>query len=113
MGEEWREDKETAKQAAIREVKEETGLDISQMSDSLKKIGVYEGNRRDTRDNEESWSRSTAFYLKLPYDYDVKNIQGLDDAQDAKFFSLNDIINMDLAFDHKDMIKIGLKLYND
>jgi len=112
-GEEWREDKETALDAAIREVKEETGLDVKYFKDKIKKIGVYEGESRDVRDNEISWSRTTAFYLDLPLDYDINLITSGDDAQDAQFIKINAVNSATLAFDHEQIISRGLELYKN
>ena len=92
-------------------VKEETGLDVSDSKDSIKAIGVYEGESRDVRDNEESWSRSTAFYLELPPDYDIKPVAGGDDAQKAEFIKINAVNSAELAFDHEQMISRGIELY--
>ena len=63
-GEPFKFERETPKQAAIRELTEETGLyiaNIKNVGERLKSVGVYEGNKRDPRDNKESWSQSHVF----------------------------------------------------
>ncbi len=104
-------DKETAEIAAIREVKEETNLDLGDIE--ITNVGIYVGNNRDPRDSIESWSESHAFFYKIPNDIFNKqknNIIGLDDAQEAKWISLNNINKINLAFDHKVIIDDAIDL---
>ena len=105
-GEPWIQGHETPLQAAIREVKEETGLDVDKISKLIKPIGIYEGNNRDPRDTKESWSRSNAFGLILPNDID-SNVTAMDDAKDANWFDIKHLPI--IAFDHLKIIKDGLK----
>lgn len=99
-GEPWREGKETAEEAAIRELAEETGLDAAELRASLKPVGRYEGGGRDPRDNPEAWSASTAFALDLPPELASRAVAGTDDASDAKWVPVSDIKPETLAFDH-------------
>lgn len=99
----WKPGKETARQAALRELAEETGLEIKTLSRRLREVGSYEGGGRDPRDNDEAWGRSTAFKLHLPPELASKVVKGNDDAEDAKWFSISSLPT--LAFDHSKMIK--------
>jgi ADP-ribose pyrophosphatase YjhB (NUDIX family) len=105
-GEPWQKGKETAKDAALRELVEETGLHLSYLS-SLIEVGTYEGIGRDPRDNKEAWSRSTLFAINIKNIN--QNIKGMDDASDAKWFLIQDVLKMKLAFDHNELIIDGIK----
>ena len=113
-GELFKYDRETPKQAAIREVTEETQLylaNIKNIGSRLKAVGVYQGNQRDPRDNKEAWSKSHAFTLTLTDDdgVDFNKIKGSDDASDAQWFDINNLPSP-LAFDHVRIIKDSLSL---
>jgi ADP-ribose pyrophosphatase YjhB (NUDIX family) len=107
-GEVYRIGKESPKQAALRELQEETNLDLSSVPNigsRLKEVGVYEGNNRDPRDNDEAWSKSYAFTITLKDEdgVDFSAMRGMDDASDARWFSV-DKLPSDLAFDHAQII---------
>lgn len=111
-GEPFKYDRENPKQAAIREVTEETQLylaNIKNVGSRLKEVGVYEGNKRDPRDNNESWSRSHAFTLTLTDEdgVDPNKIKGSDDAADARWFDVNNLPTP-MAFDHAKIIQDAL-----
>lgn len=106
-GEEWKSGRETPKQAAIRELQEETGLYVQALSSMIKEVGVYEGNNRDPRDTEDSWSRSYAFVLLLPDNFSTKDVSARDDAADAGWFDIKSLPR--LAFDHSTIIGDALK----
>jgi ADP-ribose pyrophosphatase YjhB (NUDIX family) len=102
---------ETPEQAAVRELKEETNLFL--VNPKLIPVGVFEGNQRDPRDSELGWSQSHAFIYEIPKDlYEAQKgkIKGLDDAEDADWKTREEIEEMDMAFDHKKIIKAGLEL---
>jgi 8-oxo-dGTP diphosphatase len=101
-GEAWKPGRETPKQAAVRELEEETGLYVQSLAGMVKEVGVYEGNNRDPRDTNDSWSRSYAFVLLLPNNFSTKNISAKDDAADAKWFDIKSLPT--LAFDHSTII---------
>lgn len=106
-GDKWKPGRETPMQASVRELQEETGLYIAEISSLIRPIGVYEGNNRDPRDNKTSWSKSHAFGLVLPDNFADKKIKGMDDAVEAKWFSVKSLPR--LAFDHGKIIQDGLK----
>ncbi|MBD3350070.1 MAG: NUDIX domain-containing protein [Candidatus Lokiarchaeota archaeon] len=93
---------ETAEQACIREVKEETNLDV----EIIRKIGVYDDPDRDPRGN----IISHAFLCKSLSSFD--EIEGDDDAVYAQAFSVKELEGLDLAFDHEFILKDALKLRN-
>jgi 8-oxo-dGTP diphosphatase len=83
---------EEIKETVIREVKEETNLDII----DVKFIGRY---------YDKKGRHPTKTMICLPHFCTVKGeLKAGDDAVDAKWFSLEEIRNMDLAFDHKQML---------
>jgi 8-oxo-dGTP diphosphatase len=87
---------ETVENAAIREAKEETGIDVK----LEKLVNIYSKPDRDPRGHT-----ITAVYLARGNFNDLK---ADDDAIDAKIFKKEDLnnLNLDLAFDH-------LKILND
>jgi 8-oxo-dGTP diphosphatase len=106
-GEKWTAGRETIMQAAVRELKEETGLYVVQLNKLIKPIGIYEGNSRDPRDNKSGWSQSNAFGLILPNEYDVSNIEAKDDAGEVGWFDINKLPI--LAFDHNKIVNDALR----
>ena len=86
---------ETTEQAAMRELKEETNLTINRPE----LFGVYSDPDRDPRD----------FVVSIVYSCEVNTTDGVqanDDAADAKFYDLKEIILSDnLAFDHKKILQ--------
>jgi 8-oxo-dGTP diphosphatase len=85
------EEDETVESAAIREAKEETGLDVQ----IIKLNGVYSDPKRDPRGH----------VVSICYIAEVVggSLRPNSDARDARMFDLNNIPN--LAFDHEKMIK--------
>ena len=87
---------ETVEAACIREVKEETGLDVR----IIKLIGVYSDPKRDPRGHTVS-----VIYLCETLSGELA---GGDDA--AKAQSFTDLADIDLAFDHNLVLQdIGFK----
>lgn len=77
---------ETAEQCALRELKEETGLDLNY----LKQVGAFSNVDRDPRTRVIT----IAFYALAK----KASVQGGDDAAKAQWFALNEVPH--LAFDH-------------
>lgn len=84
---------ETTKEACIRELKEETGLDVK----VVKFIGIYDSPSRDPRGHTISVAylcKSKGGKLKSGYE-----------AKDIKFFSKEEIKKINIGFDHKKILK--------
>ena len=87
---------ETVEEAALRELKEETGLDGAIVS----LIGLYSEPKRDSRMH----TVSAAFLVRAR----STKVQGGDDAMSAAF--VEDWRGLKLAFDHNKMVADALKL---
>ncbi|MFX1466049.1 MAG: NUDIX domain-containing protein [Promethearchaeota archaeon] len=86
---------ETAEHAAIRETKEETGLDV----EVIKLVGVYSDPKRDPRGHVIA----IAFLAR-----EIRgNLVANDDAKAVKVFKITEIPKK-LAFDHAKIIKDAL-----
>lgn len=110
--EKWKEGLETPQQAALRELAEETNLSLGSNIELIS-VGVYVGNGRDPRDSLLSWSKTYAFLYLIDQDtYELfkDKIQGLDDADEAKWIKANELRKMKLAFDHNLILEDALKL---
>ncbi len=83
---------ETVENAAVREAKEETGLDV----ELLRLVGVYSDSERDPRGHNVS----VAFLARAEGDPSAAS-----DAADAAFL---DPSSTDLAFDHESIISDAL-----
>lgn len=88
---------ERAELAAVREAREETGLDVELTG----LLGVYSSPDRDPRFH-------TLSVVYMAYALDQEAIQAGDDALKARFFSWHDL--PDLVFDHQ-MIINDFKLF--
>lgn len=109
-GEEWKEDKESSLEAAKREVKEETGLDVDSISGlNFVMVGVFEGGGRDPRDKEDAWTRSTVYMVHIPED-EGQDVKGMDDAQRAEWVPIDKVLQHKLAFDHHKIIEKALTM---
>ena len=86
---------ETAEECAIRELKEETGLEWK----SVKQLGAFSGIHRDPRERVVT----IAFYALAAKTV----IRGGDDAADACWFAIDDIPQ--LAFDHDYILRHAMK----
>ncbi len=86
---------EKTKDALIREVKEETNLTIK----IIKKIGVYDEPGRDPRGKIQS----TAFRCSIVGL--VSDMKSGDDAKEVELIPKDRLKEIDLAFDHRKMLK--------
>jgi 8-oxo-dGTP diphosphatase len=91
---------ETVENAAVRETKEETGVDVK-LGDL---VGVYSDPNRDPRGHTV-----TVCYLGIKTGGIVRPAT---DAEDARYFDLKEIETLDLAFDHELIIQDSLKILN-
>ena len=89
---------ETTEECAIRELKEETGLEITKVH----QIGAYSAVDRDPRGRT-----ITVAYLALMEH--AEEVKGQDDAAKAQWFPLNELPK--LAFDHEKILNDALLLY--
>ncbi|HZG75270.1 MAG TPA: NUDIX domain-containing protein [Paenibacillus sp.] len=87
---------ETAFEAAMRELKEETGVDGLH----LKHFGVYDEPGRDPR----GWMISCAHYAIVP-ERRLAGRQANDDADAVELVSVEDALKLELAFDHADIVR--------
>ena len=109
----WVAGTETPSEAAIRELKEETNLSLP-LDSNILPIGIFEGGNRDPRDTDERWTKSFAYFYKIPADiYETQKslIRGMDDADDARWHSLDSLKDLDIAFDHRQIIQQGIEKY--
>jgi 8-oxo-dGTP diphosphatase len=103
-GEVFKEGKETAKEAALRELKEETSLYEPSFKERIREVGLFDQFGRDPRDNDEAFAVSRAFIIEI-VEEEASSLRAGDDAVDAKFVSLKDLKETELAFDHFLMLK--------
>lgn len=85
---------ETTAQAAVRELREETGINITE--NELHRIDIYDAVERDPRERVIT----VAYYTII--DSPAK-VQGGDDAKQAQWFSLSQL--PPLAFDHAEILE--------
>ncbi|TFG18062.1 MAG: NUDIX hydrolase [Promethearchaeota archaeon] len=86
---------ETPKKAVIREIKEETNLDVEIQN----KIGVYDDPGRDPRGNVHS----TVYKCKILGG--KEKMKSGDDSEHVFLIPKQDLRNLKLAFDHKKMLE--------
>ncbi len=86
---------ENAKKALVREVKEETNLDVK----ILHKIGFYTEEGRDPRGN----IHSTAY--KCSIIGDIAQMKSGDDSKEVELIPKNKLQFIKLAFDHKEILE--------
>ncbi|MGF7535369.1 NUDIX hydrolase [Bacillus mexicanus] len=92
---------ESAYQAANRELLEETSIG----GIHIKHFGVYDSPGRDPR----GWIISNAHYAIVPELY-LSQRKANDDAVDVQLFPVDEVLKIDLAFDHYDIIKDAIKI---
>ena len=89
---------ETTEQCAIRELEEETGLEVI----DLQQIGAYSKVDRDPR------GRTVTVAYLIVIDAPVA-VTGQDDAAKAQWFPIDAL--PPLAFDHEDIMRDAIKMY--
>ena len=87
---------ESLEQCAARELKEETGVEVSPMS--MKLVTVQSSPNRDPRGQIVDTVWSTVLQSEPPS-------AAADDLQAVAWYSLSEALNMDLAFDHQDSLR--------
>ena len=90
---------ETAYTAAVRELEEETGV----TGLKIKHFGVYDKFGRDKR----GWIISNAHYAIVPENLLAKR-KAADDAAEVELFDMDEMIHLNLAFDHREIIADAL-----
>lgn len=92
---------ESVENAAVREAKEETSIDV----ELIDLVNVYSQPDRDPRGH----TVTVAYTAKG----DLTSKKADSDAKDIGIFNANDIDEIDIAFDHDKIIKDCLKLVED
>lgn len=95
---------ESLEEAVVREVKEETNLNLG----DYEQFKAYSDPSRDPRGH---------YITMVFYGTGYGKLKGGDDAEEAKVFSMEEIKNMKLAFDHSEILNDYneqiLKIYTD
>lgn len=86
---------ETAEQCAVRELKEETGMEVRY----LKQLGTFSGVNRDPRERVVT----IAFYTLAQH----AEVRGGDDASKARWFTIEEVPQ--LAFDHDYILRQAMQ----
>ena len=82
---------ESAENAAVRELKEETGLDVVK----IEQLKAYSNPERDPRER--------VITIAFIAESKIKEVKGSDDAKEAKWFDISNLPQ--LAFDHEQILK--------
>ena len=94
---------ESARDCCIREVMEETGIDISTKCPP-RPFNTISNKDRDPR----GWIIDCPFLIFTPRE---EIVEGHDDAEEARWFTFEEVDNMQLAFDHNLTWELALNLY--
>lgn len=106
-GEPWLPGKESAREAAVRELQEETGIDPRIVEGLLQEVAIFDRFGRDPRDNDQAWAVSQVFALFLPDEIELKTKAG-SDAKALRWASTEQLLDLSLAFDHGEMLRRAL-----
>lgn len=90
---------ETAEQGALRELKEETGLENA----FIEQLGAFSEVKRDPRERVIT----IAFFALV----NISDVKGGDDAAEADWFRIDDMPT--LAFDHDHILRVAQKLLRE
>lgn len=96
---------ETVEEATIREVKEETNIDLTY--DKIEQFRVYSNPKRDKRRH----TVSSVFRCKISAE-ELASLKRGDDAKSVVAISLRDALKLNLAFDHAEIISDYIKQYH-
>lgn len=91
---------ETLEESVARELREETSLRLD--AKYVEQIKTYGTPQRDPR----GYIASVAYVALVP---NANSVAAGSDASDARFFSVDDALETDLAFDHSQILRDGLE----
>lgn len=86
--------------AALRSLKTKTGV----APPYIEQLGTFGGADRDPR----GWSTTVAYTALIPYTACCAHV---DSVSDTRWFDVNDLDSLPLAFDHRDIIKAGIERF--
>lgn len=94
---------ESTLEAAIRELREETGIDISNelLCQSYQGMHLFDAPNRDPRGHYVT----AAHHFKVPYEVPEFKVKGRDDAAAAHWNAIVDLCTQDLFIDHADVLE--------
>lgn len=107
----WVAYQETPLDAAKRELMEETGINKEALDKvEVIEVGVFEGDKRDPRDNDYAWSKSHAYAFIVPPDFIAQHSTKKSiETDDVKWQLISELESLNIAFDHKKILKIALQ----
>jgi 8-oxo-dGTP diphosphatase len=93
--------------AAVRELEEETGVEVN--VEGMQQLRTFSHPERDPRERVISVAHVTFIEDGVP------EVEGRDDASDARWFAIEDVHSRMLAFDHHKVYAKALKelMYHD
>ena len=108
----WRPGRESPFQTVVREVQEETGIDLSALAAAgrIREFEVRERVGRDPRDSLDRWTRTHVFGAVADESEVLGDPTGHDDAGHAAWVPLEEAMGLALAFDHSDMLRSAVRV---